>query len=67
MSKVDFTIDVSKAGVEYASQNYKVELTIDGVEVDDIITEIGAGVILDHMDNDDIARYIIDNNISIEG
>jgi len=65
MSKYNFTVDCKKVSVEYAAGNYLVEVSIEDVELDDIITEIGTNKVLDHFCHEDIAQYVSDNDIEI--
>jgi len=65
MSTYSFAVNCKKVEVEYATPNYLVEVSIEEVELDDIITEIGATHILNHFSHEDIAQYVLDNNIDV--
>jgi len=65
MSKYSFAVNCKKVSVEYAAPNYLVEVSIEDVELDDIITEIGTNKVLDHFCHEDIAQYVLDNDIDI--
>ncbi|HHZ96795.1 MAG TPA: hypothetical protein EYN67_14880 [Flavobacteriales bacterium] len=65
MSKYSFAVNCKKVEVEYAAPSYLVEVSIEDVELDDIITEVGATHVLDHFSHADIAQYVLDNDIEI--
>ena len=65
MSKYNLTVNCKNVSVEYASANYMVEISVEEVELDDILAEIGSNEVLDHFTHDDIAQYVRDNNIDI--
>lgn len=66
MSKVDFTVNAEKVEVEYAAPTKLIELSVEGIEIDDILTEVGIEKVLNHIDQETIAQYVRDNNIDIE-
>lgn len=65
MSKYSFAVNCKKVSTEFATENYLVEAMIEDVELDDIINEVGSNEVLDHFTHDDIAQYVIDNNVEI--
>lgn len=65
MSEYNICINCVKVEVEYSSDRQKVEVGLEGVELDDLITEVGSTHVLNHFCHDDIAQYVIDNDIEI--
>ena len=65
MSEFNIVVNCKKIEVEYASDRHMVEVSLEGVELDDIITEVGSTKVLDHFCHDDIAQYVIDNDIDV--
>ena len=54
MANVDLTL-TTKGDVKIeSSYNGKIEVTVDGIDVDDVISEIGLGELLSHMDIDEV-------------
>lgn len=65
MSKLDICVDVEKVEVEHASRNTLVEVTLNGVDVDDLISEIGEDVIIENINKDLMVSYLESNGYSI--
>ena len=65
MSEFNVCVNCDKVEVEYSSDRTKVEVSLDGVEFDDIISEIGEQKALSHFSDDVIRDYINDNDIDL--
>lgn len=65
MSKYSFAVNCKKVAVEYAAPTYLVEVSLEDVELDDIIAEIGTTHVLNHFSHKDIAQYVLDNDVEL--
>ena len=65
MSKFNITVNCTKVEVEYASVSTEVEVSITGVDFDDIINEVGEQKALSHFSDNVIRDYINDNDIDL--
>ena len=65
MSGFDFTVDCKKVEVEYSRDRELVELTVNQACLYDIIKEVGADNILEHIDEAVIATFVEENEIEI--
>ena len=65
MSEFNICINCTKVEVEYSSGRFKVEVGLEGVDFDDVISEIGERKALSHFSDDAIIDYINDNGIDM--
>lgn len=54
MAYADLTLQAKGEVKVESSYNGKIEVTVDGVDIDDVISEIGLGELIDHMDIDEV-------------
>jgi len=54
----DIQITVSKVSAEYSGSHYKVDVDLDGVDVDQVIDQIGVVDILEQIDRDEIINFV---------
>lgn len=65
MSEFNICVNCTKVEVEYATDRTKVEVSLDGVDFDDVITEIGEQKALSHFSADVIRDYVNYNGIDL--
>ena len=65
MSEYNICINADKVEIEYSSDRSKVEVSLTCIELDDVITEIGCDKVLGHFSHEDIAHYVLENDIEI--
>ena len=63
MSRINFTANMDNVSVEYSSIATKVEVKLEGVDINHLIDEIGIDKVLAAIGDDEIVKYVTDNNI----